>query len=326
MKVVECIDPGLRGTIAVGERPVPVAGPGEVLVRVGGAALNYVDVLLRRGRYAQAPEPPFVLGSEVAGEIVAVGPGVTDRRVGERVMAMTDGTGGLAELAVVPAALCVVLPDGVDAVAGAAFLLTFLTAHVPLTRQVRVGPGSAVLVHAAGGGVGTAAVQLARELGATMILASAGAPERLALARELGATATIDHREEDVVARARELTDGRGVDVVVDPVGGTVTTDSLRALAPLGTVVAIGSAGGAWPSVDPTLLVGRNIAVAGFFLGRLMRLDPAVVAAASDELVGLWAAGRVSPAVGHVLPLDAAEDGLDRLEQRRSSGKVVLRP
>jgi NADPH:quinone reductase len=234
------------------------------------------------------------------------------------------GRGGYAERADVGQAFVAELPDGASFAEGAGFLLTFLTAWIPLTRQVRVREGSTVLVHAAAGGVGTAAIQLARHLGARVV-ATAGSEEKLALARELGAELTFDYRAEpefgDEVRRATG-----GVDVVVDPVGGAVFTESLRTLAPLGTVIGIGYAGGVWEPVDPGMLVGRNLGVQGFYLGRLMAHRADLVSEAVGELVSLWRDGAVRPVVGAELPLAEAADAHRLVEGRHSTGKVVLVP
>jgi NADPH2:quinone reductase len=279
---------------------------GRVLVRVKAAGINFADVLVRRGRYPQMPELPTVLGSEIAGEL----------EDGTRVMAITSGGGGYAELAAVDRLQVVPLPEHASFAEGAAFLLTFLTAYIPLTRQVRLRPGSTVLVYAAAGGVGSAAIQVARALGARVI-AAVGSEEKLDVCRTLGAAEAYvyDALPEDLV-----------VDVVLDPVGGELFAASFARLQPLGTVIAIGSAGGAWPEIEPARLVGRNIGLAGFYLGRLMRLDPELVGGAVGELLGLWETGALSPLVGAELPLDEVEQAHELVESRRSVGKVVLVP
>jgi NADPH2:quinone reductase len=277
-----------------------------VLVRVKAAGINFADVLIRRGRYPQMPELPVVLGSEIAGEL----------EDGTRVMAITSGAGGYAEVAAVDRAQVVPLPDGASFAEGAGFVLTFLTAWVPLTRQVRLGEGQTVLVHAAAGGVGTAAIQVARALGARVV-AAAGSPEKLELCRELGA-------EEAYVYE--ELPDDLRVDVVVDPVGGELFEAAVPRLRPLGTVVAIGYAGGLWPELQPSQLVGRNVGVQGVYIGRLLRHAPDVIAAATRELLELWSSRRIRPVVGAELPLAEVEDAHALVESRRSVGKVVLVP
>jgi NADPH2:quinone reductase len=293
------------GPFAIRDAPDPAAG-GKALVRVRAAGINYADIMMRRGKYPQMPELPAVLGSEVAGEL----------EDGTRVMAITSGGGGYAEQVAVDRAQVVPLPDNASFAEGASFLLTFLTAHIPLTRQARVRPGSIVLVYAAAGGVGTAAIQVARTLGARVI-AAVGSADKLDVCRSLGA-------EEAYVYD--ELPEDVGADVVLDPVGGELFASSFARLRPLGTVIAIGSAAGAWPVIEPARLVGRNVGLAGFYLGRLLRLDPELVGQAVGELLGLWQAGALKPVVGAEFPLDEVEEAHALVESRRSVGKVVLLP
>jgi NADPH:quinone reductase len=281
-------------------------GNGRAVVRVRAAGVNFADVLIRRGRYPQMPELPAVLGSELAGEL----------EDGTRVMAFTGGGGGYAELAAVERTSLVPLPEHASFAEGAAFLLVFLTAYVPLTRQVRLRPGATVLVYAAAGGVGSAAIQVARALGGRVV-AAAGSAEKLDLCRELGA--------EEAYVYA-DLPDDLQADVVLDPVGGELFASSFARLRPLGTVVAIGSAAGAWTQVDPARLVGRNTGLQGFYLGRLMRHDPALVVEALGEVLDLWREGAVRPVVGAEIPLAEVERAHELVESRRSVGKVVLVP
>jgi NADPH:quinone reductase-like Zn-dependent oxidoreductase len=282
----------------------PAAGDGEVLLRVRASGVNFADVLMRQGRYPQPPELPTVLGTEVAGEVD-----------GRRVMALPRG-GGYAELVAVDEALVVPLPEGASFEEGASFLLTFLTAWIPLTGQVRVAPGSVVLVHAAAGGVGSAAVQVAKQLGARVV-ATASSPEKRRVALELGADEAFGYDDFEERVRA---------DVVLDSVGGDVFARSFSVLKPLGTVIAIGFAGGWWEPLDPGPLVGRNLGLQGFYLGRLMRHRPEVVREAIGEVVRLWEDGAVEPLVGATFPLAEAGEAHRLIEERRSVGKVVLVP
>jgi len=283
----------------------PVPQDGEALVRVRAAGINFLDVLIRRGRYPQMPEFPAVLGVELAGEL----------EDGTRVMAMRPA-GAYAEFVTVPRASLVPLPDSASFAEGAGFVLTFLTAWVPLTRQVRLGEGQTVLVHAAAGGVGTAAIQVARALGARVV-AAVGTPEKLELCRELGA-------EEAYVYE--ELPDDLRVDVVLDPVGGELFEAAVPRLRPLGQLVAIGYAGGLWPELQPAHIVGRNVGVQGVYIGRLLRHAPDVIAAATDELLELWQAGTIRPYIGAEFPLAEVAQAHELVESRRSVGKVVLLP
>jgi NADPH2:quinone reductase len=287
------------------EVPAPETREGQAVVRVRAAGINFLDVLIRRGRYPQMPEFPAVPGVEVAGEL----------EDGTRVMALLP-RGGYAELAAVARAALVPLPEEATFAEGAAFLLTFLTAYIPFTRQVRLPKDATVLVHAAAGGVGTATIQVARVLGAR-VLAAAGSPEKLALCRELGA-------EEAYVYD--ELPDDLRVDVVVDPVGGELFERAVVRLRPLGQLVAIGYAGGFWPELQPAQIVGRSVGVQGVYLGRLLRHAPDVVATATAELLELWREGSLRPVVGAEFPLDQVEQAHELVESRRSVGKVVLLP
>ena len=304
MKAIVLRETGGPDRLELSEVPDPEPGDGEVVVRVRAAGINFADVLVRQGRYPQPPELPTVPGSEVAGEID-----------GRRVMALPRG-GGYAEAIAVDKRLVVPLPEDASFEEGAGFLLTFLTAWIPLTRQVRVGPGSVVLVHAGSGGVGSAAIQVAKHLGARVV-ATASTEEKRRVALEQGADEAFGYDEFAEKVRA---------DVVFDPVGGEVFTQSFGVLKPLGTVVAIGFAGGWWEPMDPAPLVGRNVGVQGFYLGRLMRHDPELVREATGELLELWSSGAVRPLIGATFPLERAGDAHELIESRAHVGKVVLVP
>ena len=275
-------------------------------MRVRAAGINFADVMVRRGVYPDMPEFPVVLGLEVAGEL----------EDGTRVMAITPGSGGYAEIAAIDRSRVVPLPDGASFAEGASFLLTFLTAYIPLTRQVRLRPGATVLVHAAAGGVGSAAVQVARVLGA-YVVGAVGSREKVERCLALGAAEAYVY--DDLPADLR-------VDVVVDPVGGRLFEQVLGRLRPLGTLVAVGVAGGPWETMSPALLVGRNVGVQGFYLGRLLRHEPELVGEAVGELLALWQTGALRPLVGAELPLAEVERAHELVESRQSVGKVVLVP
>jgi len=293
---------GVDGELALEEVDPP---DGDDVVDVHAAGINFLDVLIRRGRYPQMPEFPHILGAEVSGELD-----------GRRVLALTSGAGGgYAERVAVDPQWTFSLPDGASFAEGASFLMTYLTAYLALARQVRVTSASTVLVHAGSGGVGCAAIQLAKSLGARVV-ATASSEEKRALAREVGADEAIGYDELDDVK----------ADVVVDPVGGEVFSRSLRVLNPQGQIVAIGFAGGAWEDVNPSLIVGRNIGVQGVYLGRLMQLRPELVHECADELLELWARGEIRPVVGAEFPLDRAADAHALIEDRKHVGKVVLQP
>jgi NADPH:quinone reductase len=278
--------------------------PTGTVVDVRAAGVNFADVLVRRGRYPQMPELPHVLGSEVAGDLD-----------GRRVIALPRTAGGYAERVEIDPDWVFDLPERASYAAGASFLTTYLTAQIPLMHQVQVGPRSVVLVHAGSGGVGSAAIQLAKRLGAHVV-ATASSEEKRAFARELGADETRGYDEIDDLR----------ADVVFDPVGGELFTRSLPLLNPLGTVVAIGFAGGAWQDPSVQWLVGRNATVAGFYLGRLMRLRPDLVRETANELLASWQNGEIDPPVGATFALADANEAHALIESRRHVGKVVLEP
>ena len=285
----------------------PVAGTGQTVVEVRAAGVNYADVLIREGRYPQPPPLPYVPGSEVAGTTAD----------GRRVVGFVrvEG-GGYAEKVAVENDWLFDLPARASFEQGAAFVLAYLTAWIPLTRQVVLRPGARVLVTAAAGGVGSAGVQLAASLGAHVV-GAVGSPEKRDHVLGLGAAEAILY---DEVGGLEPF------DVILDQVGGEVFAAGLERLRPLGTMVAVGFAGGAWPTVDPARLVGRNTSVAGFYLGRLMRFEPELVRAAVGQLLEQWAAGSISPSVGASFPLAEGDEALRMVAERRSTGKVVLLP
>ena len=301
----------LKGTggpeqLVVEEVPEPEAAEGRVIVDVRAAGVNFADVLIRLGMYPQAPELPTVLGSEIAGELEGV------RVVGF----VFDGGGGYAERAAVDPRWLLPLPANATFAEGAAFPMAFLTAWIPLTELVRIAFGARVLVTAAAGAVGTAAVQIVRALNGAPV-AAVGSEEKLELPRSLGAVEAVTY---DVIGSLEQ------VDAVFDLVGGEVFTESLGLLRPMGTAIAVGYAGGMWQEVNPAWLVGRNIGVHGFYLGRLIRRDPALVARAAQDVLRLWEGGAVRPIVGSELPLEEAAEAHRLIESRQSTGKVVLIP
>jgi NADPH:quinone reductase len=286
------------GDLALEDLPEP---GGESVVDVRAAGVNFADILIRRGLYPQMPDLPHVLGSEVAGDLD-----------GRRVLALPRAAGGYAERVDVDPAWTFPLPDNASYAAGASFLTTYLTAYIPL---VHLPQAASVLVHAGSGGVGSAAIQIAKRLGARVV-ATASSEEKRAVAREAGADEALGYDEVDELR----------VDIVIDPVGGDVFTRSLPLLNPLGTIVAIGFAGGLWQDPSVQWLVGRNATVFGFYLGRLMRLQPEYVRGRAHELLALWARGEIDPLVGGTFPLADANGAHALIEARKHVGKVVLEP
>jgi NADPH2:quinone reductase len=279
---------------------VPEPDGGNV-VDVRAAGINFADILIRRGMYPQMPELPHVLGSEVAGDLD-----------GRRVLGLPRAAAGYAERVEVDPEWTFDLPENASYAAGASFLTTYLTAYVPLMHVAR--PES-VLVHAGSGGVGSAAIQLAKHLGAT-VFATASSEEKRTVAREAGADEVLGYDEIDALR----------VDVVIDPVGGDVFTRSLPLLNPLGTIVAIGFAGGLWQDPSVQWLVGRNASVFGFYLGRLMKLRPDYVRERAHVLLAMWARAEIDPLVGARFPLGDANGAHALIEARKHTGKVVLEP
>jgi NADPH:quinone reductase len=290
------------------EVPEPAPSDGQVVVEVHAAGVNYADVLIRDGRYPQAPTLPYVPGNEIAGETGD----------GKRVMGFCppQAGGGYAERAVADEEWLFELPEEATFEQGAAFLLAFLTAWIPLTRQASVRDGSRVLVTAAAGGVGSAGVQVARALGAEVVGAVGSAAKRDHVLA-LGASEAVTY---DEVGGLEPF------DAVLDQVGGELFATAIKLLRPLGTIVGIGFAGGAWPPLDPALLVGRNVSASGFYLGRFMKLQPGAVQEAARELIDLWTDRRLFPVVGATYPLAEADAALQLIADRRSTGKVVLLP
>jgi NADPH:quinone reductase len=292
--------------LSVDDVPEPEAGEGQSVIDVKAAGINFADVLIKNGHYPQPPPLPVVLGNEVAGDVN-----------GRRVLAFVRGSGGgYAEKVVADDEWIFDLPDEASYAEGASFLTTYLTAWIPFTRQVRLHPDSNVLVTAAAGGVGTAAIQIATFAGAS-VTAAAGSEEKLELARRLGASRTVSYDE------IAELDD---IDVAFDPVGGPVFTACISSLRPLGAAIAIGFAGGAWEPADPARLVGRNLGVIGFYLGRLMGFRPELVQQEVAELLALWRRGALRPVVGAEFPLEQVNEAQELIASRKSTGKVVLVP
>ncbi|MFG1304721.1 NADPH:quinone oxidoreductase family protein [Xanthobacter autotrophicus] len=311
------------GAMAFKECPRPVADGDRCVVRVDAAGVNFLDTLMIRGKYQVKPALPFIPGIEVAGTVAEAGPS-SRFRPGERICALIDH-GAFADYAAVPAIGAEKIPDDFPIRDAVALPVIFPTAHVALKDRAGVKAGETVLVHAGAGGVGSAAIQLARHWGARVI-ATAGGPEKVALCRTLGAEEVIDYAAEPIVERVREITAGRGVDVVVDPVGGKVAVDSLRCLAWGGRLVIVGFAGGAIAELPSNRLLLKNAAAMGVYWGDYRRHHPERVAAIFAELFELRRAGAIAPLVRDVFPLAEAPRALAALAERRTVGKVVLVP
>ena len=305
--------------LEVGEIPEPSAGSEQVLVDVHVAGVTFPEVLQSRGQYQLKPELPFVPGSEVAG-VVRSAPEGSGLRAGQRVAAF-PGLGGFAEVVVVPPTVVFPLPDHVSFGAGAALPMNYLTVHFALVRRGQLRAGETVLVHGAAGGVGTAAVQLARALGAHVI-AVTSSPDKAEVARAAGAheTVGVDGFRDQV----KELTSGRGVDLVVDPVGGDRFTDSLRSLALEGRLLVVGFTGGEIPTVRVNRLLLNNISVVGVGWGAFWAKDAGYLQEQWADLLPLLEAGTLDPVLGPTFALEDATQALLELDERRAAGKVLL--
>jgi NADPH2:quinone reductase len=311
--------------LSVAELPDdPPPGPGQVTVAVRAVGLNFLDVMLCRGTYPVRPEPPMTPGVEVAGRVVAAGPGAEHLSDVDIVACPALPHGALGDTVTLDAALATPLPAGFDPVVAAALPVTYQTAWWALERA-GAGAGQTVLVHAGAGGVGIAATQLAVARGARVI-GTAGGAEKLAVCRDNGADLAVDYREEDFVAAVRDATGGTGVDVVLDPVGGDVFTRSLSCLDFEGRVVAIGAAGGPPPPVDPMALAAANATLIGLSWGSAYPWRrPERVRDVYAALFALCATGQVRPPVSRTTTLDEAPAALSDLAARRTTGKIVVR-
>lgn len=290
--------------------PDPAAGDGQVLVRVRAVAVNFPDVLLARGQYQVRPPLPFVPGIELCGEVVAVGAGVTHVEVGQRVVGSHIGV--LAELAVLDAHEVFPAPDALDDARAAAFTIAYQTGWFGLHRRAALQPGETLLVHAAVGGVGTAAVQL-------------GAAAKAAAARAAGAHVVIDRSEQDVAEAVRAETGGAGADVVYDPVGGDAFAASTRCVAFEGRIVVVGFTGGIIQDIRAAHLLVKNYTVHGLHWGLYARTRPDLVTAAHAELTRLADTGAVAPQVSDVVPFTAAADAVARVGGGGTTGRIVVR-
>ncbi len=326
MKAVQVTQSGGPEVLKVLDLPEPSPGEGQVVVKVEVAGVNYADILSRRGVYALAPPPPFIAGFEVAGVVAALGPKVAGLQVGDRVVGFTVGSaGGYAERALGPAAQLFRLPAGVSFEDAAAHFITFNTAYHCLKARGRIQPGETVLIQAAAGAVGTAAVQLAKLFGAR-VLACASSDEKLAKVKALGADVTINYATSDFAEAARRATGGRGVNVVLESVGGEVFAKSLQALAPAGRLVVFGAASGVPGTVQVPALQRNNLTVATFSIKGTAAQDPDGLRAGALELLDLLAKGKIRPVIGRSYPLAEAAQAQQHIEGRGSYGKVLLTP
>jgi NADPH:quinone reductase len=306
--------------------PTPIPAAGEVLVEIKAASLNFPDLLIVQNKYQIKPPLPFVPGSEFAGSVVAVGEGVTGLRLGQRV-ACLSGTGGFATHALAPATSCLPLPDGFDLVDAAAFIMTYATSYHALVDRGALREGETVLILGAAGGVGTAAIQVAKQAGARVI-AAAGSDAKCELCRQVGADATINYSVHAPGGSLRDqiksLTDGRGPDVVYDPVGGEFAEPVFRSIAWRGRYLVIGFAGGPIPSLPLNLPLLKGASLVGVFWGDFARREPQANVAMLQLLAGWYLQGRIKPVIDRRLPMAELKAAYALMQRRAVKGKLVL--
>jgi NADPH2:quinone reductase len=310
--------------LRVDEVPTPQVGAGQVLIDVKAAGVNFPDILITKGQYQFKPATPFSPGGEAAGVVSAVGSGVTSVKVGDRVAA-TMLYGGYAEQIVLPELACVKLPDAVSFEVGAATLLTYLTTMHALVDRAQIKSGETLLVLGAAGGVGISAVELGALMGARVIAAASSA-EKLAFCREHGAAETIDYSKEDLKERVKALTNGNGVDVVYDPVGGALAEASVRGTAWQGRYLVVGFASGEIPKLPLNLVLLKGCQIVGVFWGAFAMREPARNRAHAEQIFAWVADRKLNPAIDAALPFSQAAEALARIERRQVKGKLVLVP
>ena len=304
------------------ELPTPVPGAGEVLIEIKAASLNFPDLLIVQNKYQMKPPLPFVPGSEYAGVVRAVGSSVTDLQVGQHV-ACLSGTGGFATHTIAPAALCMPLPDGFGFVDAAAFIMIYATSHHALADRAQLKPGETVLVLGAAGGVGTSAIQIAKALGARVI-AAASTDEKCALCTSIGADATINYTRQDLREAIKQLTSGKGPDVIYDPVGGTMAEPAFRSIAWRGRYLVVGFAGGAIPSLPLNLTLLKGASIVGVFWGGFAKNEPTANARAMTELALWYGQGKIKPVIDSTLPMAELKAAYARMGSRSVMGKLVM--
>ena len=323
MKAVLCREWGGPDSLRFEEVAARTLKPNEVRIRVRACGVNFADTLIIAGKYQIKPEFPFTPGLEAAGEVVEIGTGVDHLAIGQRALAVLRFGGGYAEEIVINADAVVPIPDSMDFVTAAAFPVAYGTSHFALTHRGHLKSGETLLVLGAAGGVGLTAVEIGKQLGARVI-AAAGSPEKLAVAREHGADELIDYQRESIRDRVRDLTGGLGADVVYDPVGGDAFDQALRAVNWEARMLVIGFAAGRIQSVPANLILVKNISVIGVVWGAQAARDPVLISRNLAGLLRWWEAGRLKPLVARTFPLAEAGAAMTALLSRRYAGRIVL--
>ncbi|WP_090143029.1 NADPH:quinone oxidoreductase family protein [Limnohabitans sp. DM1] len=317
-----CENPIGVDTLTWKELPTPTPGPGQVLLEIQAASLNFPDLLIVQNKYQMKPELPFVPGSEYAGLVRAVGEGVTHLQVGQSV-ACLSGTGGFGTHTLAPAKLCMPLPAGFPAVDAAAFIMTYATSHHALVDRAALKAGETVLVLGAAGGVGTAAIQIAKAMGAKVI-AAASTDEKCALCKSLGADATINYSTENLREALKTLTEGKGPDVIYDPVGGEFAEPAFRSIAWRGRYLVVGFAGGPIPSLPLNLPLLKGASLVGVFWGEFAKREPQANAAMMGELAQWYGQGKIKPVIDRTMPMSELKAAYAHMGSRGVKGKLVM--
>lgn len=324
MKAVLCKELGLADKLVVEETAAPSAAKGHVLVDVKAAGLNFPDTLIIQGKYQFQPELPFTPGGEGAGIITAVGEGISHLKVGDKVIFMCQ-TGAFAEQVAVPAFTAIPMPEGLSFEMAAGITLTYGTSYHALKQRAALQAGETVLVLGAAGGVGIATVELAKAMGAKVI-AAASTDEKLEFCKNSGADELINYSTEDMKARLKEITGGKGVDVIYDPVGGDYSEVAFRSMAPGGRHLVIGFAAGDIPRIPLNLCLLKQASLVGVFWGAWAAANTPVQIENMKEILGMVASGEVKASVNDVFPLEEVQAAYACLTERRAKGKVILTP
>jgi NADPH2:quinone reductase len=303
----------------------PQPEPGEVVIEVRAAALNFFDILLCGGEYQERPELPFIPGGEISGTVLETGEGA-DLQIGRRVIATPPlPRGGYADKVAVPESSVFPIPESMPFEKAAALPITYQTGHVALHHRAQLESGETVLVHAGAGGVGSAAIQIAKAAGARVI-ATAGGPEKVGVCKELGAEIAVDYRQENFIEVVKEATEGRGADVIFDPVGGDVFDSSRRCVAFEGRIVVIGFAGGRIAEAPTNHVLVKNYSVVGMHWGLYTRVMPDLVRSTHEDLVDLYEAGEIDPLISETVTFERLPEALKMLGARGTYGKIIVRP
>lgn len=324
MRAIVCHQWGPPDSLALQDIPDPKLGSNDVLIDVAAAAVNFPDVLIIENKYQFKPELPFIPGSELAGTVAAVGSEVSHFHIGQRVIAL-PGQGAFAQRVAVPASHLMPMPDAMDFDTGAAMTLTYGTSYHAIVDRAQLQPGETMLVLGAAGGVGLAAIEIGKAVGARVI-AAASSPEKLALCKQHGADDLIDYSTEDLRDAIKRLTDGRGPNVIYDPVGGPYTEPAFRSIAWRGRYLVIGFAHGDIPKLPLNLPLLKGASLVGVFWGEFVKREPKAHAVAMRQLLAWHETGKIKPHVSHTYALGDTAQALKDMAARRVTGKIVIHP